>query len=168
MKQSNVCKWNIILIEDLVRINDQEIKEETFEEKIGGTELRHLTWNNFLTVARALLMIEPSKTIMSEAFMLLIGDRNKSKLKISILIQCLILLRPDIEQRSASEEKKEEEEDENSEKTKDQRSLRQDEFRRLIHDYTFRAIIGAQKSSLDILYNNLQQFQTDYDDCSIQ
>jgi hypothetical protein len=143
----------------LLRINGQEITESDYKEKINGTNLQHLTWNNFLTVSRALLMIEPPGMIIGDTFGLLIGDSNKSILEISTLIQCLKVLRSDIEEGSVTAT---EEDDENNEETFDQTSLRFREFRRLLLDYTFRDVIGAQKSSLDILYKNLKDVRSNY------
>ena len=147
----------MFFIEEWLRINDQKINEQIYRDRIVRTELRHLTWNNFLTISRALLIIEPSEIITIEAFTLLSEEHNKKILKLSILTRILIILRPDLELQSASEE---EEECGDSKKVKYDRLLQYTEFRQLINDHTFRDIIGAQKSSLNILHKNLEQFRS--------
>jgi len=105
-------------------------------------------------------MIEPSSASISKTFMLL-ADPVESILKIPTLIEYLSLLRPNLKQKSQTD-------DEENDEIKDQKPIQNYEFRYLFIDNTFREIIGEQNCSLNLLYKNLKQIRPDYENCFIQ
>ncbi|CAF1461086.1 unnamed protein product, partial [Didymodactylos carnosus] len=77
--------------EFVIQINDLKMTENDY--KALGIVDRNLTWNNFLTVLRTLITIDPTDQDVFDAFIILRTDPNTNKIGIAKIKDLLSVVR---------------------------------------------------------------------------